>query len=599
MPSNASIMLSSHTAAGVPAMSRHPEPDDDDRTVIHPLGTLPTPPRALDASQVSVNGNALPIGTVLHEFEIISVLGEGGFGIVYLAHDRSLQRRVALKEYMPSGMAARVGRTHVSLKSEHHRETFEIGLRSFVNEARLLAQFDHPSLVKVYRFWEENCTAYMAMPYYEGSTLRDRLRSMPSPPDEAWLLALLSALTEALAVIHAEQCYHRDISPDNIILLAGSGRPLLLDFGAARRVIGDMTQAFTVILKQGYAPLEQYAEVPNMKQGPWTDVYALAAVMHFAILGRTPPPAVARIVYDDYVPLATAAAGRYSARLLGAIDRALALRPEDRTRSIDDLRKDLGLGTHVVSAHASLPQAPESGKSMTRALGSIHRPSVRIVVGVAALVAALATMAFFALTGGLTQREQAAATRRTTAEAPVAAVPSPRVPPAISRTLLDEFDRIVQAGSAGFDISAVPARQQLRIGHDRLSFTLSSQRDGYVYVLVSGPDGSLMLLFPNDKAPGNRIRAGQKLVLPQSSWLLDTLEPAGPEHFLVLVSEFPRDFSSLAAGRQDWFMKLRSDAEVLSRDFSGPRSALAGKSQCQGADCDVYGAARFDVDLVR
>jgi len=573
-------------------MSRHSEPEDDDRTVIHPPGTVAAYPRVLDPSYGKVNGNALPIGTVLHEFEITSVIGEGGFGIVYLAHDRSLQRRVALKEYMPSGLAARVGRTHVSLKSEHHRETFEIGLRSFVNEARLLAQFDHPSLVKVYRFWEENCTAYMAMPYYEGATLRDHVRGMSAPPDEAWLLALLSALTEALAVIHAEHCYHRDIAPDNIILLAGSGRPLLLDFGAARSVIGDMTRALTVILKEGYAPLEQYAEVPNMKQGPWTDVYALAAVVHYAILGRTPPPAVARIVYDDYVPLATAAAGRYSARLLGAIDRALAVRPEDRTRSIVELRMDLGLGMHVVAAQASLTQDAESGKSTTRAMRSSRRPAVRIVAGVAALVVVLAATAFFALKGGLARKEQVAATKRASAEAPAAPAPSPKVTPTISRTLLGEFDRIVQEGSAGFDISAVPARQQLRIGHDRLSFTVSSQRDGYVYVLVSGPDGSLMLLFPNDKAPGNRIKAGQKLVLPQSFWLLNTLEPVGTEHFLVLVSQYPRDFSSLAIGHQDWFVKLRSDAGVFG-------SALAGKPECKGAGCDVYGAARFDVDIVR
>ena len=118
----------------------------------------------------------------------------------------------------------------------------------------------------------------MVMPFYEGITLKDELKALGAPPDEAWLRELLEPLTEALAVIHAEQCFHRDIAPDNVILLTGSQRPLLLDFGAARRVIGDMTQALTVILKPGYAPVEQYAEVPGMKQGPWTDVYALAAV---------------------------------------------------------------------------------------------------------------------------------------------------------------------------------------------------------------------------------------------------------------------------------------------------------------------------------
>ena len=147
----------------------------------------------------------------------------------------------------------------------------------------------------------------------------------------------------ALGELHESGLLHRDIAPDNIILLAGSGRPLLLDFGAARRVIGDMTQALTVILKPGYAPVEQYAEIPGMKQGPWTDVYALAAVVYFAIVGRTPPPSVGRLLNDTYKPLVEAAAGRYSPEFLAAVDRALAVRPEQRTQSIAQLREELGL----------------------------------------------------------------------------------------------------------------------------------------------------------------------------------------------------------------------------------------------------------------
>jgi serine/threonine protein kinase len=266
---------------------------------------------------------ALPIGTRLGEFELTKRIGEGGFGIVYQAWDHTLERRVALKEYLPSSIATRVGATRISARSDRHRETFDAGLKSFINEAKLLARFDHPSLVKVFRFWEANGTAYMVMPFYEGVTMRDTVRAMAQPPDEAWLLDLLGALTEALAVIHAEQCYHRDIAPDNVMLLAGSGRPLLLDFGAARRVIGDMTQALTVILKPGYAPVEQYAEVPGMKQGPWTDVYALAAVVYWSVTGKTPPPSVGRMLSDSWVPLAEAAAGHYSAPFLETIDRAL------------------------------------------------------------------------------------------------------------------------------------------------------------------------------------------------------------------------------------------------------------------------------------
>ncbi|MEO7245071.1 MAG: serine/threonine-protein kinase, partial [Rubrivivax sp.] len=321
-------------------------------------------------------GNGLPVGSRLAEFEITTLLGEGGFGIVYLAIDHSLGRRVALKEYMPASLASRGQGSQVQVRSARHRDTFELGLRSFVNEARLLAQFDHPALVKVYRFWEANGTAYMVMPYYEGTTLRDLLLTLPGRPDEAWLRALLAPLTEALQVIHAEQCYHRDIAPDNVMMLAGAhDRPLLLDFGAARRVIGDMTQALTVILKPGYAPVEQYAEIPGLKQGPWTDVYALAAVVYFAITGRTPPPSVGRLLNDTYEPLARVAGNAFSERFAHAIDRALAVRPEERTQSVEALRADLGLGQAQFDAYSTKPMPPGSETLDTTAPAAASAPA--------------------------------------------------------------------------------------------------------------------------------------------------------------------------------------------------------------------------------
>ncbi len=304
------------------------------------------------------NQDALPLGMRLGEFELRQHLGEGGFSIVYLAWDHSLERQVALKEYMPVSLAARVGGTTVRPRSEGTRETFEVGLRSFVNEARALAQFDHPALVKVHRFWEGNGTAYMVMPFYEGQTLKQTVRAMGERPDEAWLLQLLGPLTEALEVIHAARWYHRDIAPDNVVMLAGTGRPLLLDFGAARRVIGESTQALTAILKPGYAPIEQYAEVPGMKQGAWTDVYALAAVVYWAITGRTPPTAVGRMLNDTCEPLARMAAGRYSERLLRATDLALAVMPEQRTRSVGEFRLQIGLGDAPAAATPTPAMAP-------------------------------------------------------------------------------------------------------------------------------------------------------------------------------------------------------------------------------------------------
>ncbi len=315
------------------------DPEDNDRTImVGAAGAAAEPP----PPAASLGHNALQVGTKIGEFEVNGLVGEGGFGIVYLAYDHSLERTVALKEYMPSELAQREGGTTVIVRSKRHAETFAAGLRSFINEARLLAQFDHPSLVKVYRFWEANGTAYMVMPFYEGITLKEQLRKLGGAPDEGWLKVFLAQLLDALEIIHNRQCYHRDIAPDNVLILPDE-TPLLLDFGAARRVIGDMTQALTVILKPGYAPIEQYAEVPNMKQGPWTDLYALASVVYFAITGQAPVPAVARVMSDPLVPLAQSAAGRYSDTFLRGIDKALSLRPEDRPQNIAEFRESLGL----------------------------------------------------------------------------------------------------------------------------------------------------------------------------------------------------------------------------------------------------------------
>ncbi|HZE91705.1 MAG TPA: protein kinase [Rhizobacter sp.] len=286
----------------------------------------------------SLFGHTLAEGTKLGEFEITGLIGEGGFGIVYLAYDPSLQREVAVKEYMPSSLASRAsGSVTVAAKSDRHRDTFNAGLRSFVNEARLLARFDHPALVKVYRFWEANGTAYMVMPFYKGPTLKQALLDLRLPPSEMALRNWLRPLLDALSVMHAAKCYHRDIAPDNILLTASG--PLLLDFGAARRVVGDMTHALTVVLKPGYAPIEQYGEAGSMTQGAWTDLYALACVVYFAITGKTPMSSVERLMGDQMKPLTELAAGRYDERFLAVIDAALALRPEHRPQSVAEFQE--------------------------------------------------------------------------------------------------------------------------------------------------------------------------------------------------------------------------------------------------------------------
>ncbi len=297
--------------------------------------------------------DALAAGVRLKDYDIEGLLGVGGFGLVYRAREDALQREVAIKEYLPSSMASRGADGNITLRSPEYQEPFDLGMRSFINEARLLARFDHPALVRVIRFWEARGTAYMVMPCYDGPTLYEARRAMPAPPTEAWINALMEPLLGALECLHREQVYHRDVAPDNILLIddqdAPTGlRPVLLDFGAARRVISDHTQALTAILKPSFAPIEQYAETTLLRQGPWTDLYGLAAVLHYCITGRTPVPATARAVHDDLPRLSQMASafeqdfGRsYSPALLATIDKALSVKPEDRPASVAAWRESL------------------------------------------------------------------------------------------------------------------------------------------------------------------------------------------------------------------------------------------------------------------
>ena len=314
--------------------------------------------------------NCLPIGTRLSDFEITGVLGEGGFGIVYIAYDHSLQRHVAIKEYMPGALAMRGGDRGVSLRAERHQETFKLGLKSFINEARFLAQFDHPSLVKVYRFWEQNRTAYTAMQYYQGRTIKQIVAESPELIDEAWCRKIMRQMLQALEMLYTMKILHRDISPDNIIVQE-NGDAVLLDFGSARQIIGDMTKGLTVILKPGYAPVEQYAGDASLEQGPFTDIYALAAVMYFAIVKQAPPSSIARMIKDPVTALQAQAPEGFSDSFLAAIDKGLAVLSQDRPQSIDEFRDLLGIvslgppppvraiGAGQRAAPAALPIEPE------------------------------------------------------------------------------------------------------------------------------------------------------------------------------------------------------------------------------------------------
>jgi len=293
--------------------------------------------------------DALRPGTRLAEFEVQGLLGVGGFGLVYRAYDTTLDRIVAIKEYMPAALAARVDGTAVSVRSSADQATYESGLQSFIAEARLLAKFDHPSLVKVYRFWEGNNTAYMVMPFYHGMTLSQARAQMAAPPPEAWLRTVLWSILQALHVLHRADTLHRDISPDNIFL-QDIGPPVLLDLGAARRAIQDKSHKLTAVLKVNYAPIEQYAGAEDLQQGPWTDLYALAAVVYSCLRNDPPPPATARLVRDSMPSVRSVAATvrrhfgiEYSDEFVQAIQHALAVQPAERPQSLSAFVREMNL----------------------------------------------------------------------------------------------------------------------------------------------------------------------------------------------------------------------------------------------------------------
>src|SRR5882757_1636658 len=279
------------------------------------------------------NVQALPLGSRLGDYRLDAVIGHGGFGITYRAFDSQLAKIVAIKEYLPVEFAIRQGDGQVVPRSGRVAEDFAWGRERFLDEARALARFRHPHIVPVLRYFEANGTAYTVMEFEDGRSVSELLRKPGSrmPPDDVRRLA--EGLLSGLGAVHAQGFLHRDIKPSNVIVRR-DGVPILIDFGAARLAIGGRTQTLTSILTPQYAPIEQYAL--DGKQGPWSDIYSAAAVLHHAVAGEPPPEAASRVHGDPYRPLATTQADRFEPAFLGAIDRGLAFVPTDRPQTVKE-----------------------------------------------------------------------------------------------------------------------------------------------------------------------------------------------------------------------------------------------------------------------
>jgi serine/threonine protein kinase len=279
----------------------------------------------------------LPKGIVLDgSYRIEGVIASGGFGITYMAEDIKLGTWVAVKEYYPAGLGERRAAMSVGVRSEQHQEAFAWGRTGFLQEARTLARFRHPSIVRVTRVFETLSTAYMVMDFEEGRPLGQWLRELGRAPTQEELDRIANPILDALEMMHAQSFIHRDIAPDNIIIRA-DGIPVLLDFGAARRAVAEMSRTLTGIVKAGYSPHEQYATDSRL-QGPWTDLYAFGATLYRAVTGRPPAEATLRAMGVKTPRLSDDAKARYRSGFLAAIDECLALAPADRPRSVAQLR---------------------------------------------------------------------------------------------------------------------------------------------------------------------------------------------------------------------------------------------------------------------
>ena len=309
--------------------------------------------------------DALPAQYRLHWYTLERVLGQGGFGITYLARDTNLDQAVAIKEYLPVDVATRRADATVRARTDDQHERYRWGLERFIREARTLARFDHPNIVRVHSVFEFNDTAYMVMRFEEGenfAALLERRRTLP----EAELLRVLLPILDGLELVHNAGFIHRDIKPDNIHIRA-DGSPVLLDFGSARLALGH-ARTVTILVAPGYAPFEQYYS-SGESQGPWTDIYGLGATAYRAISGIVPMDAIARSkgilgsTREILVPASAVGSGRYSGRLLKAIDHALEFSEKDRPQTLAQWRSELtGAGAEQPAATAALAPAPSASR---------------------------------------------------------------------------------------------------------------------------------------------------------------------------------------------------------------------------------------------
>jgi serine/threonine protein kinase len=276
-------------------------------------------------------------GTVLDCYRVIKLIGSGGFSLIYLAEDEDNHDEVAIKEYFPKRFGKRDKAGRVLVNDDEKRASYERGRRLFYQEANILAQLDHPNIVRVRNCFLDHNTAYLVMDYEPGKNLGRYIKKRKGNLSTNFLMTVFPPLLEALSAIHATHKLHLDIKPSNIHLRPG-GNPLLLDFGAVYH-LADVGEKKAQVITPGFSPVEQY--YASAKVGPCTDVYAVGASMRACIEGKPPPSAVERHAKDQLQPAVKLFGKRYPRHLLEAVDWAMRIDAAERPQTADELRRAL------------------------------------------------------------------------------------------------------------------------------------------------------------------------------------------------------------------------------------------------------------------
>ena len=430
---------------------------------------------------------ALHPGAILNgRFTVGRVLGQGGFGVTYISQDFRSGQRYAIKEYLPMELATRgMDGTTLQVFSADREENFTYGKEQFLSEAKTLAAFiGDEHIVRIHSYFEENGTAYFVMDYVDGPSLDGYMKKRGGRLTPAEAGRLLLPLMESLGHVHERGIVHRDIAPDNILLENGKSAKLI-DFGAARYSTGEKSRSLDVILKHGFAPYEQYMR--RGRQGPWTDVYALAATFYYAITGKVPPEAVERRDEDQLIPPSRLGvnAGAEVERVLG---KALAVLAEDRYQSMAEFHREM---------QAALEAMPDSAAGNTGSAGPGGKKKKPVVFALAAVLV-LAIAGVFALRGRKLPAAPALTPEPTAAAETAAPTAAPTPTPAPAEEPPEETEALPEETAA----PAQPAKSldEVRAGDVVLFGSYeqdNDERDGKEEIewLVLDRDGDRLLVI--------------------------------------------------------------------------------------------------------